>query len=384
MLFKDVIGHHELKKRLLQTVNSGRISHAQLFLGNEGNGSLPLAIAYFQYIACTQKKEDDSCGTCPSCFKFSKHIHPDLHFVFPVNTTDKIKKDPVSDHFLPEWRQTLLTNPYMSLFDWLEFLGIDNKQGNISVLESGAVLKKLSLKPYESEYRLVLIWMPEKMNNSAANKLLKILEEPPPKTIFILVAEQYEQLLPTIRSRTQLVKVNKISDEEVRSFLMFEYQLSVEQAYEVVNLSEGNFNEAVKLAMETEGENYFMNLFRQWMLICFEKKFMELVDIIDELESLKREKQKKFLLFCLHIIRESLVMAYSGDALVKAYGKEKEFLQKFHIRLIGADTIEIIEEFDRSVYHIERNANPKILFMDVSLKLFRWFSRQHQLLSKNK
>ena len=163
---------------------------------------------------------------------------------------------------------------------------------------------------------------------------------------------------------------------------MFEYQLSVEQAHEVVNLAEGNFNEAVKLARETEGEHYFMKLFREWMLLCFDKKFIELVDMIDVLESLKREKQKKFLIFCLHIIRESMVMAYSGDALVKAYGKEKEFLQKFHKRLIGTDTIDIIEEFDRSVYHIERNANPKILFMDLSLKLFRWFSRQNQALAK--
>ena len=382
MLFKDIIGHQELKQRLIQTVKNGRISHAQLFLGKEGNGALPLAIAYFQYIACTQRQDDDSCGTCASCLKFAKLIHPDLHFVFPVNTTEKIKKDPVSDNFLQEWRQALLNNAYMSLFDWLEGIGIDNKQGNISVVESGFILRKLSLKPYESEYRLMLIWMPEKMSNSAANKLLKILEEPPAKTIFILVAEQYDQLLPTIRSRTQLVKVNKINDEEMRTYLMFEYQLSIEQAYEVVNLADGNFNEAIKLASETESEHYFMKLFREWMLLCFDKKFIELVDMIDVLESLKREKQKKFLIFCLHIIRESLVMAYSGDALVKAYGKEKEFLSKFHKRLIGADTMDIIEEFDRSIYHIERNANAKILFMDLSLKLFRWFSRQNQALAK--
>lgn len=382
MLFKDIIGHQEVKQRLMQTVKDGRISHAQLFLGKEGAGALPISIAYAQFIACTNKTENDSCGVCPSCLKFAKLAHPDLYFVFPVNTTDKVKKDPVSDHFLGEWRQALINNPYLSLFDWLEIIGIDNKQGNISAEESGSILRKLSLKPYESEYRFMIIWMPEKMNVVAANKLLKVLEEPPDKTLFILAAEQYDQLLPTILSRTQLVKINKISDEELRTHLMFEYQLSIEQAQEVVNLADGNYNEAVKLASDTESEHYFMTLFRNWMLLCFDKKFIDLVNLIDEIESLKREKQKKFLSFCLHIIRESLVMAYSGDAVIKAYGKEKEFLLRFHKRLIGADTIEIIEEFDKSVYHIERNANPKILFMDLSLKLFRWFNRQNQMLAK--
>lgn len=384
MLFKDIIGHAAIKQRLINSANEKRISHAQLFLSKEGVGTIGLAIAYAQYIACANKQPTDSCGVCSSCVKYNKLVHPDLHFAFPTNTTTKVTKDPTSAQFMPEWRKAVLDNVYMDLFEWLQTIGIDNKQGILSVNESDDIIRKLVLKPYESEFKVMIIWMAEKMNTQAANKLLKLLEEPPDKTLFILIVEQQEQLLATIISRTQLIKVGGIDDDNLTKAIMYDYQLSAEQAHEVINMAEGSYNAAKRLAEETEGDNLFMQLFREWMLICFNKKTIELVGFIDKLEALKRERQKKFLQYCLHLIRESLIMAYQGNAVSKTAGAEKQFIDKFHQRIIGADTMEIVEEFNNCIYHIERNANSKILFMDVSLKLFRWFTRQNKLLAEAK
>ncbi len=260
----------------------------------------------------------------------------------------------------------------MNLFQWLDFIGIDNKQGNISAHESDEILKKLSLKPYESEYKFMIIWMAEKMNGTAANKILKILEEPPDKTLFILIAEQQEQLMQTILSRTQLVKINGIEDADLKQHLMFEYQLSIEQALEVVNLAEGNLNEAIRLSQETDSENYYMNLFRTWMQICYNKDFIKLTNWIDEADALNREKQKQFLTYSLHLIRESLITAYNADDVGKSMGAEKEFVFKFHKFLIKDNAVEVFEAFNEAIYHVERNAFGKLLFMDLSLKLFKW------------
>jgi DNA polymerase-3 subunit delta' len=213
MLFSEIIGQENTKKQLIDSVQTSRMSHAQLFSGPEGSGSLPLAIAYAQYVSCTQQGADDSCGVCPSCRKYNKLAHPDLHFVFPVATTDKVKSKPVSDLFLPEWRDILLTNPYFSFNQWLEHIGVDNKQGLIGTEEAGEIIRKLTLKTYESDYKVMVIWMPEKMNDSSANKLLKMIEEPPLKTLFLLVSEHPEQIITTIISRTQLVKVPRIDRE---------------------------------------------------------------------------------------------------------------------------------------------------------------------------
>ena len=207
MRFQDLIGQQETKQRLLQSVKEDRIAHAQLFLGQEGCGSLPLAIAYGQFINCTNRSELDSCGVCPSCNKYQKLIHPDLHFVFPTATTKEITKDPISDEFLTIWRTQLMENPYFGLLQWYAAIGIENKQGSISKNESLEILRKLNMKSYEAEYKVMIIWFPELMNVTAANKLLKMIEEPPDKTLFLLVAENTEYMLQTILSRTQLIKV---------------------------------------------------------------------------------------------------------------------------------------------------------------------------------
>ena len=219
MLFKEVLGQEKLKELLLHSVREGRMHHAQLFLGPKGSANLALALAFAQYVGCVSKQQDDACGTCPSCIKQMKFVHPDLHFVFTVATTTKVKAKPISKNFLTEWRSLLDENPYFSLFYWLKHIGVENKQGRISVEESAHILKDLSLKPYESETRMILIWMPEKMNIQAANKLLKIIEEPPQKTLFLLVAESTDNMLATVLSRTQLLKVPRHSDEEVLNYL---------------------------------------------------------------------------------------------------------------------------------------------------------------------
>ena len=371
MLFKDIIGQQAVKKRLIQSVLDNRVSHAQLFLGEEGCGKLALAIAYAQYICCTNKGADDSCGTCSSCVKYNKLVHPDLHFVFPVNTNKSITKDPVSDNFIASWRETLNKDPYLSIDQWYEIIGIDNKQGFISVKESSEIMKKLSLMTYESEYKVMIIWMPEKMNPAASNKLLKILEEPPAKTLFMLVCEQQDQLLPTILSRTQLVKILRIPDAELARALIEKQNIVQELASKISFLAEGNYVEAVKMMNQGEDENYYATTFIQWMRLCFSAKMIEVTDWVEGIASIGRERQKNFLNYALHMVRESLLMNYADPSLVKLSGNELDFLVKFSPFIHGANCIQLSEELNTAYYHIERNANAKILFLDLSIRMMK-------------
>jgi len=370
MQFKDIVGHSAVKKRLIGTVKEGRISHAQLFLGAEGSGNLPMAIAYAQYNACENKTEDDSCGTCSSCLKFQKLIHPDLHFVFPVATNKSIKKDPISSKFLNEWRDLLLSsNGYIGLKDWQEKIETENKQLLIPKDESIEILKKLSLKTYESEYKIMIIWFPEKFNNTSANKLLKIIEEPPVKTLFILVAHDSELIISTILSRTQLVKVDKIEEQELSSELSKKYNLSNEKALSVAKLSDGNFVTAKQLIEHTNSEEYFYSLFTDWMRMGFKGDVIGLIKFSEDLAKIGREQQKQFLNYALHIFRESLIKNYGDNSLNRVSESENQFLAKFAPYIHGANCIDIIELFNQAIYHVERNANPKVLFLDVSLKI---------------
>lgn len=371
MQFKDVIGHKEIKKRLIANVKEGRISHAQLFLGAEGGGSLPLAIAYAQYVPCLDKKEEDSCGTCSSCIKFQKLVHPDLHFVYPVATNAEVKDKPVSANYLINWREAILEDPYLSLQKWQSKLETGNKQLLISKYESEAILKTLSLKTYEAEYKIMIIWYPEKFNTSSANKLLKIIEEPPAKTLFILVAQDAEQIITTILSRTQLVKVGRIKEEELQSELVSRYGLEQSTAHNIAHLADGDFIEAKKLIEQSNSEDIFYNLFVTWMRSAFKGDVAGLITWTEEIASTSfgREKQKQFLNYGLHVFRESLIINYGNDELSRVANNEAGFLNNFAPYIHGANCIEIIELFNDASYHIERNVNPKILFLDVSLKL---------------
>lgn len=369
MKFKEIIGQKAVKKRLVDSVKEGRISHAQLFLGKDGGGNLAMAIAYAQYISCQNKLEDDSCGECLSCLKFEKLTHPDLHFVYPVATNSEIKKSPISANFITSWREVMMDNPYLSLERWQEKLETGNKQLLISKDESVGIIKTLSLKTYESEYKTMIIWHPEKFNNTSANKLLKIIEEPSDKTLFILVANDAEQIISTILSRTQLVKVGRIEEEEIKKALITKHGLSENEAQKVAHLSDGDFIEAEKLIEQSETEEINYQLFTEWMRKAFKADVPGLIDWAENISKIGREKQKQFLSYGLHIFRESLIRNYGENGLERTGNIEKGFLKNFSPYIHGANCMEIISLFDEASYHIERNASPKILFLDVSLKL---------------
>lgn len=375
MYFKEVLGQEKLKKLLMQSIREGTVPHAQLFLGPKGSANLALALAFAQYVACKNKQQDDACGSCTSCVKHLKFVHPDLHFVFPVATTSNVKTKPVSKNFLSEWRSLLDENPYFSLLDWLKLIGVENKQGLISVEESVHVLKDLSLKPYESETRIMLIWMPEKMNIQAANKLLKIIEEPPQKTLFLLVTESTENMLATVLSRTQLLKVPRHSDEEVLNYLM---NRGVEQvrAKMISNLVDGNINKALQLAEHMEDSEQNALNFVQWMRLCFSalqvKDIDKLVQWSEIMAKAGRENQKSFLLFASNVMRDALLKNYGVEKMMKMNVSGHNFtMEKFAPFIHAENCMEIISELNTAQLHIERNANPKILFLDTSFKIAR-------------
>lgn len=366
MQFKDIIGQEEVKQRLVQSAKDGRISHAQLFMGPEGSGNLALAVAYAQFIACKNRSENDSCGTCPSCIKYKGLAHPDLHFAYPITSA---KEGETSTLYLPEWREAFLKNPYLNVFSWIQEIGAENKQGTISKFESEEILRKLSLTSYEGGFKVMIIWMAEKMNAAAANKLLKILEEPLDKTLFILVTEGTDQLLPTILSRTQLVKVNRIEDADMVKALMEKNGLSQEEAKRIAYLAEGNYNEALHLIKHADDENFNFAQFRSWMRLCFTKDVLKLAPWVEGIAAIGREKQKNFLTYALGMMRETLMITYGNTTLVRLQGEELEFVKKFSPFVHGENCIPMTDEINRSIRDVERNANPKILFTDLSLKL---------------
>jgi DNA polymerase-3 subunit delta' len=375
MPFKELLGQEKVKELLLQSVREERVPHAQLFLGSKGSSNLALALAFAQYVGCTNKQEEDSCGVCPSCVKHKKFSHPDLHFVFPVATTASVKTKPISKNFLAEWRVLLEDNAYFSLFDWLKHIGVENKQGIISVEESAHIMKDLSLKPYESDTKIMLIWMPEKMNVQAANKLLKIIEEPPHKTIFLLVAESAENMLATVLSRTQLLKVPRYSDEEVMNYLMSR-GVEHSKAQMISALVEGNINEALQLAEHAEDAEENSLRFVQWMRLCFSalqvKDIDKLVQWSETMAKAGRENQKSFLLYVSNVMRDALLKNYGVDAMMKMnVGGQNFTMEKFAPFIHADNCMEIVEELNMAQRHIERNANPKILFLDTSFKIAR-------------
>jgi len=369
MLFKDIVGHQAIKQKLITIINSERISHAQLFLGKEGSGNLAMALAYVQYLYCLNKTENDACGTCSSCVKVNKLVHPDIHFVFPVATNEKVKKDPVSNNFIESWRASFIENSYMGLEEWQEVAETGNKQLLISSKESAEILKILSLKTYEAPYKTMIIWYPEKMNAASANKLLKILEEPPQKTLFLLVAADVEGLLPTIISRVQILKINAVDELELAQYAMEKYQLDAQKAKDIALMANGSVNELKQLLNQMDNSTYFREMFIQMMRSAFVANVPGLIDWTDEMAKIGREKQKQFLNYALHLVRESLMMNYGSNAVGKKTSQEAQFLDKFAPYVHGANCLDIIALFDEAAYHIERNGNPKPIFLDVALKL---------------
>ncbi len=370
MQFSTVIGQLEVKSRLIKSVKENRVSHALLFLGAEGSGSLPLAIAFAQYLVCENQGEDDACGKCPACVKMKKLVHPDITFSFPVTTREKLKY-PKSVDFITEWRKAVLHNPYLGYNEWITELDSENKQGNISVHESADILHRLSLKSVEAPYKIVIIWLAEKMNDEAANKVLKIIEEPPDQTFFFLISENYEQILPTILSRTQLVKLKKINDEDMTNALMERHSLARESAQNIAHRAGGNYLEAMNLIHHHDEEQNENKRFLEWMRACLKMNLKTINDLTQELADTSREQQKLFLQNGLHILRECLVINYADSSMIHFEGEELESFRKFSPFVNANNAERFIEEFNKAHFHLERNANFKILFADLSFKVNR-------------
>ena len=375
MLFFQIIGHEDIKKKLIQSVKENRIAHAQLFLGPEGTGKLALAIAYAQYINCTNKRENDSCGECPSCKKFNALAHPDLHFIFPSTTNKNVKKDPESDLFLTEWREYLTScDCYASLPNWYNALDIENKQGLINVRDASTIIRKLNLKSYEAEYKVVIIWMAERLNTEASNRLLKLVEEPPEKTLFILVSENQEELLMTIRSRTVLMKIPKLTYNDVSEALVKKFNCNVENAHNAAVLSNGNWILATNYVGNQDEEKIYFTFFQKWMRYCFKFNAPELIDFIaNDIKSLGREKQKEFLAYGLNLFHNALFINNGLINNVLLPEDEKAFLKNF-APFISNNNIDLITElFEESIKQIERNGNAQLIFLDDSFKIFNYF-----------
>jgi len=375
MFFKNIAGHKRIKEKLLNTIKQKRMSHAWLFTGPEGNGKLALAIAYAQYLSCENKGEDDSCGECSSCKKYAKIIHPDLHFVFPVVRTKKFTK-PVSDDYISVWRNFVLESPYHGFEKWLEKLEIENQQAGIFAQESGEIIKKLNFKSYESEYKVMIIWLPEKMNVTASNKLLKMIEEPPPKTLFILVAEDIEKIIKTILSRVQLIKIPKINRESMFNSIKEHYDFNDDKINGIVRISDGSFlkaNELISNSEEQIDDDNFIR-FSELMRLSYAVKVNELINWSDNLSKTGREVQKRFLQYALQILRDNFILninSVNQNKFVFLTDKEKNFSEKFNKFIHKDNILKITNEFTEAYNHIERNGYGKLIFLDLALKTAR-------------
>lgn len=377
MLFSEILGQDHIKNHLTQSIENGRIPHAQLFVGPEGSGTLPMAIAYAQYLLCGNSKGENNTGNEACNIKFNNISHPDLHFAFPVTTSDKAKSHPVSSHYLEEWRQLLKEQPYGNLFDWYNLLGVDNKQGQIGVDEAQDIVKSLSLMAYEGGYKVMLIWMAEKMNTACANKLLKLIEEPPNKTIFILIAEDEEQIINTIRSRCQVLTFPPLAENVITNALIKNYSLEDLVATKIAHQSNGNYNKACDLVYHDSEDTQFEEWFIFWIRSAFKAKgnkaaIHDLISWSDDISKTGRETQKQFLLFCLDFFRQALFLNYNAEKLVYLEPKIENFkLENFAPFIHNNNILEISDELQDAVYHIERNGNSKIILTDLSIKLTR-------------
>lgn len=370
MQFKDIIGQEAVKEKLRLSVQDNRVPHAQLFLGPEGNGKLPLALAYAQYILCPHRTATDSCGVCPSCQKIGKLTHPDLHFVVPTTTTKSVKSNPESDLFMNEWREYVLQQEgYVDTSSWYEFLEVENKQGYISVRDAASLLRKLSFKAYEGEYKIAIIWMAEKLRDDTANKLLKLLEEPPEKTLFILIAEDQEELLATIRSRTSLVKVPRIEQNALLTALVQRLGCSNQEAKDAAVVAEGNWIKACQNVKDAEDQKYYFRTFQQWMRLCFKAAISELIDFSNNIKSIGRERQKQLLEYGLGIVRNSLLFNNSLAELVMLPEEEKKFNAGFAPFVNKANLIQIADLLEEASRQIERNGYAPLVFLDCSFKM---------------
>ncbi len=362
MKFSEIVGNSNLKQKLIQTAKSGRISNTQLFLGAEGSGNFALAIAYAQYVNCTNTSDEDSCGVCSSCIKYQKYIHPDLHFTFPCVSPTKL-----CNELMSEWREAISKNIYLNDYDWIIQLDSDGKkQGNITADECRDIFKKLALKAFEAKYKVLIIWMPEYLKD-AGNMLLKLLEEPPLGTMILLVANDTEKILATILSRAQLVKIPKINDEDIVAELVLNKQIDKNNAEAIARISDGNYNLALQL-IDINQQNY-SKTFMDWLRECYsaQKEFSKILSRNEEFASMGKETLKSFLGYSLQMIRATFIYKYGDKNTLRVSNDELAFMDKFS-KLMNASNIENISKaMGDTIFYIERNGNVKMQLINLSL-----------------
>jgi DNA polymerase-3 subunit delta' len=357
--------------RLATGADTGRISHAQMFTGLSGYGGLPLALAYAQYVNCTDRKDGDSCGVCPSCLKTAALAHPDLHFLFPVNSSSKGgSTKPGGDTFLPQWRDTVAaTGGYFDEQMWYRAIDIENQQGIISRADADELVRKLSYKSFEARFKVVIIWLPEKMRTEAANSLLKILEEPWDGTLFLLVSQSPQFLLPTILSRVQQTEVPRIGAEDLERWLVYEKKVEPARAAEVVRLSGGDLLEAASIAADggASGSEEYFELFKQLMRLSYGNKHMELIEWADSVAGMGREEQKRLLTYTARLLRSSYMLTAGMPALSYLWGEEKDFCTKFAPFIDNRNIEALIDEVTTASEQVARNGNPRMIFPHFAL-----------------
>ncbi len=372
MNFAQIPGHKETIAKLIRSVKEERVSHAQLFSGPEGCGSLALALAYATYISCENRTIKDSCGTCKSCVKYEKMIHPDLHFVFPV-IKDKKNAEPVSDAYIGQWREFVRQSPYFTINNWLNSIEVENAQGLIFASEAGEIIKKLSLKTFESDFKIMIIWLPEKMHPATANKLLKLIEEPPEKTLFLLVSDEPDKLLPTIISRCQIIKIPVFTEGEIREFLKQKFSTDDRKAAEIARVASGNIIRAIELHENEDSSLRNLDSFKRLMRFSWKRDIISVIGWSEEMASTGREAQKNFLSFSLRILRENLMLSLDQrkNKLVFLRGDEASFSDNFHPFINRNNIYPLTDEFNLAHSHVEANGNAKIIFLDLALKVTR-------------
>jgi DNA polymerase-3 subunit delta' len=372
MKFSQIPGQTEVISRLLNSVSQERVSHAQLFTGPEGCGSLALAFAYAQFISCENRTLSDSCGTCKSCVKYEKLIHPDLHFVFPV-IKDKKTAEPVSDNYIEQWREFVKQSPYFALNKWLDSIEVGNAQGLIFASEASEIIKKLSLKTFESDFKIMIIWLPEKMHLSTANKLLKMIEEPPEKTLFLLVSEESDKVIPTILSRCQLVKIPSFKTQDIENYLVNRFAISKTKVSDISRVANGNIIRAIELCENEDSTLLNLDRFKNLMRFAWKRDIISIISWSEEMAATGRESQKNFISFSLRILRENFMLSLDQqkNRLVYLTGEEAEFSAKFHPFINHNNIYPITGELNLVYSHIESNGNAKIIFLDFALKVTR-------------
>ena len=377
MYFSNIIGQEGVKAQLRRCVDENRLAHALLITGPKGNGKLPIAVALAHYLLCRQRHDGDACNSCPTCVKMNKLIHSDVHFVFPV-VKKKSGSDnaPISDDYIAEWRELFQKNPYFSYSDWLTTMGVENQQPMIYERESSEILHKLSMQSREGGWKIVIIWLPEKMKEACSNKLLKIIEEPPTDTLFLLVSEEPDTIIPTILSRTQRVEIPRIERNDIIEALVSRYGLTAEDALRVATQSAGNWEKAEEqLRIDTEKELY-LEYFSRLMRIAYARNIREMKVWSEQVAALGRERQKGLMEYCQRMIRENFIMNFKHDEMVYLSEDEHNFSVRFSPFVNENNIFGIMEELSEAQRHIERNVNAKMVFFDLALRMTVWIKNR--------